>query len=71
MVTQKTFETHFAYHSQFSESNCLCRLPKPIERNDIMPSPNFEHAVFEAEEEDWDEIPEEVARQFENEEDTI
>ena len=36
-----------------------------------MPSPNFEHSVFEAEEEEWDEIPEEVARQFENEEDTI
>ena len=36
-----------------------------------MPSPNFEHSVFEAEEEEWDEIPEEVARQLENEEDTI
>ena len=53
------------------KNNCLCRLPKPVEHNDIMPSPNFEHSVFEAEEEDWDEIPEEVARQFENEEDTI
>lgn len=36
-----------------------------------MPSPNFEHSVFEAEEEDWDEIPEEVTRQFENEEGAI
>ena len=36
-----------------------------------MPSPNFEHYVFEAEEADWDEIPEEVTRQFENEEDNI
>ena len=53
------------------KNNCLCRLLKPVEHNDIMPSPNFEHSVFEAEEEDWDEIPEEVARQFENEEDTI
>ena len=51
--------------------NCLCRLLKPVEHNDIMPSPNFEHSVFEAEEEDWDEIPEEVARQLENEEDII
>lgn len=49
----------------------MCRLPKPVEHNDIMPSPDFEHSVFEAEEEDWDEIPEEVTRQFENEEDTI
>ena len=53
------------------KKNCLCRLLKPVEHNDIMPSPNFEHSVFEAEEEYWDEIPEEVARQLENEEDTI
>ena len=49
----------------------MYRLLKPVEHNDIMPSPNFEHSVFEAEEEEWDEIPEEVARQLENEEDTI
>ena len=49
----------------------MCRLPKPVEHNDIMPSPNFEHAVFEAGEEDWAEVPEEVAHQFEDKEDTI
>lgn len=55
----------------FSENSYMCRLPKPIENNDIAPSPNFEYPVFEAEEEDWSDIPEEVTRQFEHGEDTI
>lgn len=55
----------------FSENSHMCRLSKPIENNDIAPSPNFEYLVFEAEEEDWSDIPEEVTRQFEHEEDTI
>lgn len=49
----------------------MCRLPKPVKNNDITPSPNFEYPIFEAEEEDWFETPEEVTRLLEYEEDTI
>ena len=50
----------------------MCRLiNKPVENNDSAPSPNFEFLVYEAEEEELIEIPEEVTRLLEHEERTI
>ena len=50
----------------------MCKLiKKPIEYNDPAPSPNFEYHVYMAKEEEYDEIPEEVSRLFEHEENTI
>ena len=52
--------------------NHMCRLiKKPIEYNVPTPSPNFECLVYWAEEEDYDEIPEEVSRLLEREENSI
>ena len=57
-----------AFHIQKS----LCRLiSKPIEHNDPTPSPNFEFLVFEAEEDDVEEIPDEITRLLEHEEKII
>ncbi|KAI5445734.1 hypothetical protein KIW84_013821 [Lathyrus oleraceus] len=44
---------------------------KPIEHNDPTPSPNFEFPVFEAEEDDVEEIPNEITRLLEHEEKII
>ena len=50
----------------------MCKLiKKPVEYNDPAPSPNFECPVYGAEEEDYDEIPEEVSRLLECEENSI
>jgi hypothetical protein len=50
----------------------MCRLiRKTVENNDPVPSSNFEHPVYVAEEEEFDEIPEEVSRLLEREENTI
>ena len=50
----------------------MCRLiKKPVEYNDPAPSPNFECPVYGAEEEDYDEIPEEVSRLLERKENSI
>ncbi|KAI5385363.1 hypothetical protein KIW84_072096 [Lathyrus oleraceus] len=46
-------------------------LTKPIEHNDLTPSPNFEFPVFEAEEDDVEEIPDEITRLLEYEEKII
>ncbi|KAI5430418.1 hypothetical protein KIW84_034845 [Lathyrus oleraceus] len=46
-------------------------LIKPIEHNDPTPSPNFEFPVFEAEEDDVEEIPDEITRLLEHEEKVI
>ena len=48
----------------------MCRLTsnKPIERNNHMPSPNFEFPVFETEEEEEEEIPDEISRFLKHEE---
>ena len=43
-------------------------ISKPIEHNDPTPSPNFEFPVFEAEEDDVEEIPDEITRLLEHEE---
>src|ERR1044072_1782832 len=52
--------------------NHMCRLiRKTVENNDPVPSSNFEHPVYVAEEEEFDEIPEEVSRLLEREENTI
>ena len=49
--------------------NHMCRLiRKIVENNDPAPSSNFEHPVYVAEEEEFDEIPEEVSRLLEREE---
>ncbi|KAI5395161.1 hypothetical protein KIW84_061674 [Lathyrus oleraceus] len=42
-------------------------ISKPIEHNDPTPSPNFEFPVFEAEEDDVEEIPDEITRLLEHE----
>ena len=44
---------------------------KPIEHNDPTPSPNFEFPVFEAEEDNVEEIPDEITRLLEHEEKII
>ena len=50
----------------------MCRLnKKPVEYNDLAPSPSFEYPVYVAEGEEYDEIPEEVSRFLEREEITI
>ena len=50
----------------------MCRLiKKPIEYNDLAPSPNFKCPVYGAEEEYYDDIPEEVSRLLECEENSI
>ena len=41
---------------------------KPIEHNDPTPAPSFEFPVFEAEEDDVEEIPDEITRLLEHEE---
>ncbi|KAI5388222.1 hypothetical protein KIW84_074058 [Lathyrus oleraceus] len=46
-------------------------LIKPIEHNDPTPSPHFEFPVFEAEEDDVEEIPNEITRLLEHEEKVI
>ncbi|KAI5386512.1 hypothetical protein KIW84_072877 [Lathyrus oleraceus] len=46
-------------------------LIKPIEHNDPTPSPNFEFPVYEAEEDDVEEIPDEITRLLEHEEKII
>ena len=46
-------------------------IKKPVECNDPAPSPNFECPMYGAEEEDYNEIPEEVSRLLEHEENTI
>ncbi|KAI5437176.1 hypothetical protein KIW84_023336 [Lathyrus oleraceus] len=47
------------------------KLIKPIEHNDPTPSPNFEFPVFEVEEDDVEEIPDEITRLLEHEEKII
>ncbi|KAI5421443.1 hypothetical protein KIW84_045031 [Lathyrus oleraceus] len=46
-------------------------ISRPIEHNDPTPSPNFEFPVFEAEEDDVEEIPDEITRLLEHEEKII
>ncbi|KAI5414903.1 hypothetical protein KIW84_040386 [Lathyrus oleraceus] len=46
-------------------------ISKPIEHNDPTQSPNFEFPVFEAEEDDVEEIPDEMTRLLEHEEKII
>ncbi|KAI5409715.1 hypothetical protein KIW84_055242 [Lathyrus oleraceus] len=46
-------------------------LTKPIEHNDPTPSPNFKFPVFETEEDDVEEIPDEITRLLEHQEKII
>ncbi|KAI5400549.1 hypothetical protein KIW84_065438 [Lathyrus oleraceus] len=46
-------------------------ISRPIEHNDPTPSPNFEFPVFEEEEDDVEEIPDEITRLLEHEEKII
>ncbi|KAI5411692.1 hypothetical protein KIW84_056677 [Lathyrus oleraceus] len=46
-------------------------ISKPVEHNDPTPSPNFEFSVFEAEEDDVEEIPDEITSLLEHEEKII
>ena len=52
-------------------SKSLCRLIKLIEHNDPIPSPNFEFPVFEEEEDDVEEIPDEITCLLEHEDKII
>src|SRR3954471_2308609 len=65
---------HSCIH-KFSEINInhMCRftIDKPIECNNPMPSPNLEFPVFEAEEEEEEEIPDEISRLLKHEERAI
>ena len=51
----------------------MCRLiiKNPIEKRDHVPSPNFEFLVFEAEEEEDEEIPDEISPLLQQEERAI
>jgi hypothetical protein len=51
----------------------MCRLiiDKPIEYHNPAPSPNFEFHVFEAEEDEDEEIPDEISRLLKHEKKTI
>lgn len=50
----------------------MCKfLNKPIEHNDPAPSPNSEFPVYEAEEEEFEEIPDEISRLLEQEDKTL
>ena len=50
----------------------MCRfLNKPIECNDSAPSPDFEFPVYEAYEEEFEEIPNEISRLLEQEDKTL
>ena len=55
----------------FISKNHYAGWSKPIEHNDPTPSPNFEFPVFEAEEDDVQEIPDEITRLLEHEEKII
>src|SRR3954453_15712498 len=50
---------------------CRFTIDKPIECNNPMPSPNFEFPVFEAEEEEEEEIPDEISRLLKHKERAI
>ena len=50
---------------------CRLTLQKPTEIIDPRPSCNFEHPVYEAEEESDEEVPEEISRLLEQEEKII
>ena len=49
----------------------MCRLNEPFEQRNSMISPNFESPVYEAEEEEEEEIPDEISRLLEQERKTI
>src|SRR3954467_5731471 len=75
---KKTFSKKICIPScihKFSEINInhMCRftIDKPIECNNPMPAPNFEFPVFEAEEEEEEEIPGEISRLLKHEERAI
>ncbi|KAI5423838.1 hypothetical protein KIW84_030166 [Lathyrus oleraceus] len=61
----------FNEHELFNEHAAIIWLIKPIEHNDPTPSPNFEFPVFEAKEDDVEEIPDEITRLLEHEEKII
>lgn len=46
-------------------------LNKPIKRNDPAPSPDFEFPVYEAKEEEFKEIPDEISKLLEQEDKTL
>lgn len=60
------------FHILKSSIKSLCRLiVKPIGNNDLIPSPNIEFLVFEAEEEDVEDIPDEISHLLDHEENTV
>src|SRR3954470_15950016 len=75
---KKTFPKKICIHScihKFSEINinhmCRFNIDKLIECNNPMPSPNFEFLVFEAKEEEEEEIPDEISRLLKHKERAI
>ncbi|XP_050897725.1 uncharacterized protein LOC127104588 [Lathyrus oleraceus] len=56
------------YVSKNQKHKCMCKfLNKPIERNNPAPSPDFEFPMYEAEEEEFEEIPDDISRLLEQE----
>ncbi|KAI5436101.1 hypothetical protein KIW84_022517 [Lathyrus oleraceus] len=55
----------------YPEESAIIGLIKPIEHNDPTPSPNFDFLVFEVEEYDVEEIPDEITRLLKHEEKII
>jgi len=77
MVIQKNQKyNHFQKICIYSFSKiidhiCRLKINEPVERHNPMISPNFESPVYEAEEEENEEIPDEISRLFEQERKTI
>lgn len=58
--------------SKNQKHKCMCIfLNKSIECNDPAPSPDFEFLVYEAEGEEFEEIPYEISRLLEQEDKTL
>ena len=56
-----TYSLHFSAFLKLSASLCILTILNPIKTYNPTPSPNFEFPVFEAEEEEDEEIPEEIS----------
>ena len=72
MVIQKTKKIqslskylHLLIFSKIINRICRLKINKPVERHNSMISPNFESPVYEAEEEENEEIPDEISRLLE------
>ncbi|KAI5419835.1 hypothetical protein KIW84_043841 [Lathyrus oleraceus] len=67
LLSWKRMQRILTISSSLEGSATIRLISKPIEHNDSTPSPNFEFPVFEAEEDDVEEIPDEITRLLEHE----